>query len=89
MARSIVINRDEVELSKKFVVVEYFDGESFKNELLITEEAAVVLSLSPGTLRNLRDINEGPAYFKVANTVLYRKSDLSAYVDAQPVKYDY
>jgi hypothetical protein len=41
--------------------------------------------INPGTLANLRCRKEGPRYFKVGKKVLYRRSDLLAWFEAEPI----
>ena len=52
--------------------------------LLTTAEAAVILSLSPRTLEQLRVKGDGPPYFALGRrAVRYRRSDLDAWLDAR------
>jgi len=46
--------------------------------------AAEMLGLSRGTLANWRAEGRGPRYIKLGRDVLYRVSDLEAWLDAQP-----
>lgn len=46
--------------------------------------AAEMLGLSRGTLANWRAEGRGPHYIKLGKDVLYRVSDLEAWLDAQP-----
>ena len=41
--------------------------------------------LNPGTLANLRCRKQGPRYFKLGQKVLYRRSDLMAWFESEPV----
>lgn len=41
--------------------------------------------LSPGSLANLRCRKEGPKYYKLNKKVLYRRSDLEAWLGSEPV----
>ena len=41
--------------------------------------------LSTGSLANLRCRKEGPKYYKINRKVLYRRSDLEAWLGSQPV----
>ena len=43
-------------------------------------EAAKYLSLHPQTLNKIRWKNLGPSYVKIVNKIMYRKSDLDAYI---------
>lgn len=56
----------------------------FKNDdpLLSVEEAVAYLRLSPSTLARCRKENARPHYVKLGRRVLYRKSELDAYIDA-------
>lgn len=50
-----------------------------------TIDAARLLGVSPGTMRNWRSAGTGPAYIPLsANTVVYKVSDLEAWLDALP-----
>lgn len=53
------------------------------NTLLTTTEAASYLRLSPRTLDNWRSRKTGPAYVKLGDRVLYRKSDLDSWLEQQ------
>ncbi len=44
-------------------------------------EAAEFLGLSPSTLRQYRIRGRGPAFIKLGSRVVYRESDLLAYVE--------
>ena len=46
--------------------------------------AAAMLGLSRGTLANWRAEGRGPRYIKSGKQILYRVSDLEAWLDAQP-----
>lgn len=56
----------------------------YKNDdpLLSVEEAVAYLRLSPSTLARFRKENARPNYIKLGRRVLYRKSELDAYIDA-------
>ena len=41
--------------------------------------------LSPGTLANMRCRKEGPRYYKLNKKVLYKRSDLEAWFESEPV----
>ena len=41
--------------------------------------------LSPGSLANMRCRKEGPKYYKLNKKVLYKRSDLEAWLCSQPV----
>ena len=51
------------------------------------QEAANYARYSVGTLRNMRSARRGPRFLKVGGgrAVRYRKSDLDAWLNAQPV----
>lgn len=48
-----------------------------------TEEAGRILQMSPRTLERLRLVGGGPRYCKAGRRVLYRRSDLSAWLAAR------
>jgi hypothetical protein len=52
------------------------------NALLNVAEAAATLALSPKTLANWRVSGAGPRFCKIGGRVLYRTSDLKAFVAA-------
>ncbi len=54
-----------------------------QNHFLTTEEAANYLRLSPRTLEKMRVTGEGPPFRKLGRRVLYVKSDLDAWAEAQ------
>lgn len=41
--------------------------------------------LSTGSLANMRCRKEGPKYFKIGKKVLYRRSDLEAWLGSEPI----
>jgi predicted site-specific integrase-resolvase len=45
-------------------------------------EAAMILSVSPQTLRNYRHVGKGPAYSKRGRMVRYRVADLLEFMKA-------
>ncbi len=53
------------------------------DSLLQLPEAAALLHLPVTTLRYWRDRGTGPLSFKIGRRVVYRESDLIAYLDAQ------
>jgi predicted DNA-binding transcriptional regulator AlpA len=55
------------------------------NTLLTQREAASVLRCSERTLERLRLIGNGPRYIKATRRVLYRESDLEAWVASRVV----
>lgn len=55
------------------------------NELLTTEQAASEVfqgTISPATLQWWRAKGRGPRYLKISRRVVYRRSDLEAYIVA-------
>lgn len=50
--------------------------------LLSVDEAAAYLRLSKATLSRMRKENNGPQYVKLGHRVLYRKSELDAFIDS-------
>jgi len=59
--------------------------EDLIRRMVSPNEAAIIFSISPGTLGNWRSAKRGPKYFKVGHKVLYNLADLEAYFTAQPV----
>lgn len=53
------------------------------DELLDVIEASAMLRLSPATLRNWRWKGSGPPYVRLGSRVLYRRSELLAFVERQ------
>ena len=57
------------------------NGRMNPDPMFTTEEAALILGLSPGTMRNLRSQQRGPRYIRVLDRrIKYRRSDLEKYV---------
>jgi len=54
------------------------DKDRFVNDV----EAAMILSVSPQTLRNYRHLGRGPAYSKRGRMVRYRVADLLSFMVA-------
>ena len=52
-------------------------------DLLTITEAAELLRAPVATLRYWRHLGTGPASFRLGRRVLYRRDDLSAWIDAQ------
>jgi len=57
----------------------------FQDRYLDSLEAAEVTHLSIKTLANLRWAGQGPRYYKVRRRILYRLSDLQAWVEQHAV----
>ncbi|MGW0035734.1 helix-turn-helix transcriptional regulator [Gordonia sp. NPDC003376] len=55
------------------------------NETLDGAAAARVLNTTPGTLATYRYLNKGPKYYKIGRRVVYRRSDLDAWLEAHAV----
>jgi len=55
------------------------------NELLTVKDAAAYLHVTPLTLARWRKAGTGPNWSQPGKKVLYRKSDLDAWVDARSV----
>ena len=53
------------------------------SELLTVPEVAAMLRKPEGTLRYWRAVNRGPKSFKSGSTVVYRRSDVEAWLRAQ------
>ncbi|RAX45007.1 DNA-binding protein [Arthrobacter sp. AQ5-06] len=52
-------------------------------ELMTLEEAALFLKKSPAQMRWMRHAGTGPRSAKVGGRVMFRKSDVLAWIDAQ------
>jgi predicted DNA-binding transcriptional regulator AlpA len=57
------------------------------NTPVVTDEqgAAALLGIAPATLRNQRSQGRGPKYCRLGRRIVYRVSDVSAYLDAHVV----
>ena len=55
-------------------------SDSLLADLLTTDEAADLLELTSGTLKNYRVDNTGPAYVKIGGKIRYRRGDLEAWI---------
>jgi hypothetical protein len=64
-------------------VVKPIPHTSVKPEYLTTDEAAVLLRLSPRTLEKQRVLGGGPRYRKFGARVLYAIGDLNAWADSR------
>lgn len=53
------------------------------DRLLTTEEAAALLRVRPNTLEKFRVSGRGPSFVNVERRVLYRATDIAAYVTRQ------
>lgn len=53
---------------------------------MTTEEVAQQVRRSPETLRYWRHIGQGPRSFKLGRRVLYRQSDVEAWIESEYVK---
>ena len=51
-------------------------------KILVPNEAADYLRISPETLRQWRHLGEGPRYLKMGRAVRYRQSDLDLWINA-------
>jgi excisionase family DNA binding protein len=51
--------------------------------LLNIEQASKYIQLSTATLARMRKDNSGPAFVKMGARVLYRKTDLDAYIESK------
>ena len=51
------------------------------NKLLTVEEVAVLLRRSPAAVRYMRHAGTGPRSAKVAGRVMWRETDVLAYID--------
>jgi hypothetical protein len=56
-------------------------GETHLTQSLLTEhQAAVLLMLSPATLKKWRRTRRGPRYYRLGSAVRYKREDLEAFV---------
>lgn len=53
------------------------------SQLITESNAAILLCVSPATLRKWRWEGKGPKFIKVGRKVAYRDSDISAFIDSQ------
>ncbi len=53
------------------------------DKILVTEEIAAIFRTSPETVRYWRHCGKGPRSFKAGRRVLYRESDVQAFLEAQ------
>jgi hypothetical protein len=56
---------------------------SISEPLLTEKQAAQVLSASPGTLRNWRTRNKGPAWILLGGAIRYSPQDLRGYLETR------
>ena len=56
----------------------------FSKKMISPREAALLFSISPGTLGNWRTARKGPRFFKVGHKILYRVDDLEKYFTSNP-----
>jgi hypothetical protein len=59
--------------------------QEWKKESLGPLKAEKTYDLDAGTLANLRAVRRGPKYYKVGRRVLYKVSDLEAWLYGHPV----
>jgi hypothetical protein len=57
----------------------------FKNRFVNDVEAAKILSMSPQSLRNYRNLGKGPAYSKKGRMVRYQVQDLLDYMSSDRI----
>jgi predicted DNA-binding transcriptional regulator AlpA len=50
--------------------------------LLTVDEVAVLLRRSPAAVRYMRQVGTGPRSAKIAGRVMYKESEVIAYIDA-------
>lgn len=53
--------------------------------MVSTQEAALLFSVSPGTLQNWRSLKRGPRFFRVNRKILYYVNDLEAFFTQCPI----
>lgn len=56
------------------------------DELLPTPEASAYIRISPATMASYRSCGIGPAFLKFGKRVLYRRSDLDAWIASRRVR---
>lgn len=49
--------------------------------------AAKYLSIHPNTLANMRNNGKGPNYYRIGTKILYKKTDLDAYLETCRVEH--
>ncbi|UMB71770.1 helix-turn-helix transcriptional regulator [Mycobacterium paraterrae] len=54
----------------------------FDSDLLTTEEVAALTRKSPATIRWMKHVGTGPRSGKLGRRVVYRRSDVQAWIDA-------
>ena len=59
-------------------------GESPTDEPMNEEQAAAYLQSTPGVMRSMHTNGDGPVYRKVGRKPVYLKSDIDAWLHAQP-----
>ncbi len=82
----VVASREELHSLIKGAVQDAF-GITARNQcktkdVLDEKQAAEYLSKKPGTLRQWRSDCKGPAYHKKGRQILYKKSDLDAWLES-------
>ncbi len=55
------------------------------DDYLVTQEVAALVRKQPQTLRKLRTHGGGPPYYKVGSRVLYKRSEIIAWVERDRV----
>lgn len=55
------------------------------DDMLTTKEVAKVLRRSDWYLKRLRTLKNGPPYYKIGKSVLYKRSDVIAWAEAARV----
>jgi DNA-binding transcriptional MerR regulator len=55
----------------------------FEQGLMTTEDVSAALGIPVGTLRYYRSCGNGPASFRLAGRVRYRRADVFAWVEEQ------
>lgn len=58
------------------------------NDVMNGKAAAVYMDTTEGTLSTWRYLGKGPRYYKVGRRVVYRRSDLDAWLEAHAVTPD-
>lgn len=59
--------------------------ENYEHEFVTTKEAAQILQKSEGYVKKLRMARSGPPYYKIGKSVLYKRDELTAWVESSRV----
>ena len=68
-----------------FLVSEEAASKQLSDDLMTVEQAATHLKLKKQTLHNWRYERKGPPYYKCGSRVLYKTSELNAYLNSRRI----